>query len=65
MRRAAGLAEPEIRVPLTQQSIDLPANEKGTVQGALEAEDKRDELRAAMRRERRKKIKETNFLKSM
>jgi len=53
------------KVPITQQSIDLPANKSGTVSGALEAEAKREELRAAMRRERRAKIKENNFLKGM
>jgi large subunit ribosomal protein L54 len=55
----------EPKIPLTQQSIDLPANEEGTIEGALEAEEKRRELRAAMRQERRKTIKEKNFLKSM
>lgn len=55
----------EPKIPLTQQSIDLPANEEGTIEGALEAEEKRQELRAALRDERRKKIKETNYLKSM
>ncbi|KAJ5042083.1 mitochondrial 54S ribosomal protein mL54 [Drepanopeziza brunnea f. sp. 'multigermtubi'] len=65
LRRASGQAEPEVRVPLTQQSIDLPANEEGTVEGALVAEGKRQELRGAMRRERRKKIKEANFLRGM
>jgi large subunit ribosomal protein L54 len=53
------------KIPLTQQSIDLPANEEGTIEGALEAEAKRKELRSALREERRKKIKETNYLKSM
>jgi large subunit ribosomal protein L54 len=55
----------EPKIPLTQQSIDLPANEEGSVSGALEAEKRREELREAMRRERRAKIKETNYLKSM
>jgi large subunit ribosomal protein L54 len=55
----------EPKIPLTQQSIDLPANEEGTVAGALEADTKREELREAMRRERRAKIKEANFLKGM
>lgn len=55
----------EPKIPLTQQSIDLPANEEGTIMGALEAGDKREELREAMRRERRNKIKESNFLKGM
>jgi large subunit ribosomal protein L54 len=52
-------------IPLTQQSIDLPGNEEGTIEGALEADSKRQELRAALREERRKSIKETNYLKSM
>ena len=53
------------KVPITQQSIDLPANVEGTLIGALKAETKREELRAAMRRERRNKIKEANYLKGM
>jgi large subunit ribosomal protein L54 len=53
------------KIPITQQSIDLPANEEGTVVGAMEAETKREELRSAMRRERRNKIKEANYLKGM
>ena len=51
------------QVPLEEQSIDLPAGmdiEQGSV--AFEA---RQELNAAMRRARRKKMKETNFLKGM
>lgn len=53
------------KVPLQHQSIDLPSNEEGSLEGALGAVDKRDEVTKAMRAERRKKIKETNFLKSM
>ena len=53
------------KIPVTQQSIDLPANEEGTITGALEAAAKREDLRAAMRRERRSKIKEANYLKGM
>ena len=52
-----------IRVPLEEQSIDLPAGmgleETRRAQGA------REDLNTAMRRARRKKIKESNFLKSM
>jgi len=55
----------EAKVPLTQQSIDLPANEEGTIEGALEAEDARRDLTAALRTERRKGIKESNYLKTM
>ncbi|KFZ12748.1 hypothetical protein V502_06940 [Pseudogymnoascus sp. VKM F-4520 (FW-2644)] len=53
------------KVPLQQQTIDLPSNEQGSVEGALDAVAKRDELTKAMRGERRAKIKETNFLKGM
>lgn len=53
------------KIPITKQSIDLEWNEKGTPEGAQEAMGKREELRDAMRRERRSKIKEVNFLKGM
>lgn len=53
------------KIPIQKQSIDLPWNESGSVQGAFEAAEKREELRRAMRQERRAKIKETNYLKSM
>ena len=53
------------KVPITQQSIDLPSNEEGTVKGALGSVDAREEVRRAMRRERRKGIKQGNYLKSM
>lgn len=52
-------------MPLQKQSIDLPSNEENTVKGALEAAGGREELRKAMRTERRAKIKEANFLKGM
>ena len=55
----------EPKIPLQQQTIDLPSNEEGSVEGALEAARTRDELRQAMRGERRKAIKEANFLKGM
>lgn len=55
----------EPKIPLQQQTIDLPANQEGTVRGALEAVEKREELQKAMRKERRAKIKERNFLKGM
>lgn len=65
-RLASGdLSSLQPKIPLTQQSIDLPANEEGSLAGALEADAKREELREAMRRERRAKIKEANFLKGM
>jgi large subunit ribosomal protein L54 len=53
------------KIPITQQSIDLPANEERSVDGALDAERARENLTAAMRKERRKGIKEANFLKGM
>ncbi|KAI6716415.1 hypothetical protein PZA11_002948 [Diplocarpon coronariae] len=65
MRRASGIDAPEIQVPLTQQSIDLPSNDDSTLRGALHADSKRQELRGAMRRERRESIKESNYLKGM
>lgn len=55
----------QLKIPITHQSIDLPSNEEGTMEGALEAEETRNELRAAMREQRRKKIKEANYLKSV
>ncbi|KAL1840641.1 hypothetical protein VTJ49DRAFT_249 [Mycothermus thermophilus] len=53
------------KVPLQKQSVNLPAAEPGNVAQALEAHDKREELRRAMRKERRAKIKESNYLKAM
>lgn len=53
------------KIPLQQQTIDLPSNTDGSVEGALEAVVKRQELKKAMRGERRAKIKEANFLKGM
>ena len=47
------------KVPLYEQSVDLPAG------NAPEAGEKRAELTKAMRVQRRAKIKEGNFLKSM
>ncbi|KAI0136560.1 mitochondrial ribosomal protein L37-domain-containing protein [Xylariales sp. AK1849] len=53
------------KIPLQQQSINMPANEEGTPEGALAAVAAREQLRQAMRKERRAKIKESNYLKSM
>ncbi|KAI8954341.1 mitochondrial ribosomal protein L37-domain-containing protein [Xylaria longipes] len=53
------------KIPLQHQAINLPANESGTTEGAVAAHDAREELRRAMRRERKAKIKESNYLKSM
>lgn len=52
-------------MPLQEQSINLPGRENASVEENIEAAEKRDELRRAMRKERRAKIKETNYLKSM
>ncbi|KAI0600769.1 mitochondrial ribosomal protein L37-domain-containing protein [Biscogniauxia sp. FL1348] len=53
------------KIPLQHQSINLPSNEEGTPEGALAAQAAREELRRALRRERKAKIKESNYLKSM
>ncbi|KAI0486103.1 mitochondrial ribosomal protein L37-domain-containing protein [Xylaria cf. heliscus] len=53
------------KIPLQHQSINLPANESGTIEGAVAAQDAREDLRRALRRERKAKIKESNYLKSM
>ncbi|CAG8959919.1 hypothetical protein HYFRA_00012636 [Hymenoscyphus fraxineus] len=55
----------EPKIPLTQQSIDLPSNAEGTVEGAMDAVGAREEIRKAMRRERRQGIKTKNYLRSM
>ncbi|KYK55633.1 hypothetical protein DCS_07596 [Drechmeria coniospora] len=53
------------KVPLQHQSINLFGEEGGSVEHNMEAADKREELRKAMRKERKAKIKESNYLKSM
>ncbi|KAI0383717.1 mitochondrial ribosomal protein L37-domain-containing protein [Hypomontagnella monticulosa] len=53
------------KIPLQHQSINLPSNEEGTAEGAIEAQAAREYLRKAMRKERKAKIKESNYLKSM
>jgi hypothetical protein len=53
------------KVPLQQQTIDLPSNSENTAEGALVAVGAREELRKAMRGDRRAKIKEANFLKGV
>jgi large subunit ribosomal protein L54 len=55
----------EEKIPITKQTIDLPANETGTTEGALAAEKARLGLRRGLRRERRSGIKEANFLQGM
>lgn len=58
-----GALEP--KVPLHQQSIDLPSNERGTVKGAMVSKKAIKDVTVAMRQERRAKIKEGNFLKGV
>lgn len=53
------------KVPLQQQTINLPGSPNGTPEEAFVAAEKREELRKAMRKERKAKIKEDNYLKSM
>lgn len=53
------------KVPLQQQTINLPVSPNSTPQEAFVAAEKREELRKAMRKERKAKIKEANYLKSM
>ncbi|KAK4237031.1 mitochondrial ribosomal protein L37-domain-containing protein [Achaetomium macrosporum] len=53
------------KVPLQKQSVNLPSAEPGNLEQAIEAVEKREELRRAMRKERRAKIKESNYLKAM
>jgi len=48
----------EVKVPFQQQSVDLPTEGE-------EALEQRADLRKAMRKERRAKIKEGNYLKGM
>ena len=65
-RKAAALNPSTLapKIPLEHQSIDLPAGD-GTALGSLGALKAREELRGAMRRGRRKDIKDANFLKGM
>lgn len=53
------------KIPLQHQSINLPGSPDDGIEDTLLAAEKREELRKAMRRERRAKIKESNYLRSM
>ncbi|EGO52724.1 hypothetical protein NEUTE1DRAFT_51840 [Neurospora tetrasperma FGSC 2508] len=53
------------KIPLQKQSVNLPGAVNGGVQDAVLADEKREELRKAMRKERKAKIKESNYLKAM
>ena len=69
-RKQAALLEahPELatgpKIPLEQQSIDLPAGD-GSLEEAAEARVVRESLTEAMRKTRRSGIKEANFLKGI
>ncbi|KAK3172641.1 hypothetical protein OEA41_005965 [Lepraria neglecta] len=52
-----------VKVPLEEQSIDLPAG-IGPYE-TMEAQEAREELNGAMRKARRRRIKEANFLRGM
>ncbi|KAK5130677.1 hypothetical protein LTR08_001838 [Meristemomyces frigidus] len=52
------------KVPMYEQSVDLPAGD-GSVRGAMQAGEAREELTRKMREKRRGSIKEDNFLKGM
>jgi large subunit ribosomal protein L54 len=52
------------KVPLYEQTIDLPTGDGG-LEGAVQAAGAREELTKAMRDKRRAGIKEANFLKTM
>ncbi|KAG5946383.1 hypothetical protein E4U53_006598 [Claviceps sorghi] len=53
------------KIPIQHQSINLPGEEGGSVLDNIAAAQKREELKKAMRKERKAKIKEANYLKSM
>ncbi|KAH6898721.1 mitochondrial ribosomal protein L37-domain-containing protein [Thelonectria olida] len=53
------------KIPIQQQSVNLPGNDNGGVEHNIEAAKAREELKKAMRKERKAKIKEANYLKSM
>ncbi|MCJ1459141.1 hypothetical protein MMC28_009518 [Mycoblastus sanguinarius] len=60
---ASGATPHIIKVPLDEQSIDLPSG-MGLEEGKV-AREAREELQGAMRASRRRKIKENNFLRGM
>ena len=53
------------KIPLQQQSVNLPGEEGASLEENIEAERRREELKKAMRKERRAKIRESNYLKTM
>jgi len=66
--RKRALQNPESltpKVPLYEQSVDLPGGGDGSLEAAKEAGQARSGLTKAMRDKRRKAIKEDNFLRAM
>ncbi|GKT98357.1 60s ribosomal protein mitochondrial [Fusarium langsethiae] len=53
------------KIPIQHQSVNILGEENKSVEHNVEAAQKREELKRAMRKERKAKIKETNYLKSM
>ncbi|RGP65688.1 mitochondrial ribosomal l37p [Fusarium longipes] len=53
------------KIPIQQQSVNIFGEENKGVEHNVEAAKKREELKRAMRKERKAKIKETNYLKSI
>ncbi|KAK0703730.1 mitochondrial ribosomal protein L37-domain-containing protein [Lasiosphaeria miniovina] len=53
------------KIPLVKQTINLLVGEGQGLPDALQAAEKREELRVAMRKDRKSKIKESNYLKTM
>ncbi|KAM0240081.1 hypothetical protein ACHAP5_008110 [Fusarium lateritium] len=53
------------KIPIQHQAVNILGEENQGVEHNVEAAKKREELRRAMRKERKAKIKETNYLKSM
>jgi large subunit ribosomal protein L54 len=53
------------KIPFEHQTVNLPDGNEGALEDVLEAEKQRIALKKAMRAERKRRIKENNFLRSM
>ncbi|CAI4216752.1 unnamed protein product [Parascedosporium putredinis] len=53
------------KIPLQHQTVNLPDGGDGSVSAVLETAARREQLKKAMRMERKAQIKEANYLKSM
>ncbi|KKA26376.1 hypothetical protein TD95_001388 [Thielaviopsis punctulata] len=53
------------KIPLHEQSIDLPGSGDGSFEDSMQAAQARHELKRALRKDRKAKIKEANYLKTM